>query len=198
QIYDNIYSKLVYVDKDLNYQPGLATKWTNTSPTEWVFALVQNAVFHNGEKFTSKDVKYTFDRVLDPATPSPSATPLSALQWLHPADDCPSNSTLKPPPGPVLASPAGFGQILNEKAVAAADPARNPVGTGPFKFVEWVTDDHLTLARWDQHYKEGKPHLDQVVIRGMGVDESRMAALQSGEVNWVDAIPLQKVAEVRD
>lgn len=198
QIYDNIYSKLVYVDQDLNYQPGLAAKWTTTSPTEWVFELVQNAVFHNGEKFTSADVKYTFDRVLDPATASPSATRFSVIQSVEPVDDYTIKFTLKTPSGPFLASLAGFGQILNEKSVTAADPARNPVGTGPFKFVEWLTDDHLTLARWDQHYKEGKPYLDQIVIRGMGVDESRMAALQSGEVNWVDAIPLQKVAEVRD
>ncbi len=104
--------------------------------------------------------------------------------------------TLSAPFGPFLSALAGASQIVNQKAVEAADPARNPVGTGPFKFVEWVPDDHVTLERWDQYFKDGKPYLDQIVFRGLPVDDTRMAALQSGEVNWVDAIPLQKVASV--
>ena len=198
QIYDNIYSKLLYVDKDLNFLPGLATEWTNTSPTEWQFELVQNAVFHNGEPFTARDVKFTFDRIKDPATASPSATLFAPVKSVEPVGDYTVKFVLEQPFGPFLSLLAGSGQIVNEKAVTSADPARNPVGTGPFKFVEWVTDDHLTVERWDQYFKEGKPYLDQVIFRGMPVDESRMAALQGGEVNWVDAIPLQKVNEVKD
>ena len=198
QIYDNIFSKLIYVDQDLNFIPGLATKWTNTSPTEWEFELVQNAVFHNGEKFTAADVKYTFDRIKDPATASPNATLFAPIKSVEPVDDYHVKFVLAEPFGPFLSHLAGSGQIVNQKAIAAADPARNPVGTGPFKFVEWVADDHLTLERWDQYYESGKPFVDQVIFRGLPVDESRMAALQSGEVNWIDAIPLQKVAEVKD
>jgi peptide/nickel transport system substrate-binding protein len=87
---------------------------------------------------------------------------------------------------------------VNQKAIEAADPARNPVGTGPFKFVEWVADDHVTLARWEHFYESGAPFLDQVIFKGLPVDDTRMASLEAGEVNWVDAIPLQKVASVRD
>jgi peptide/nickel transport system substrate-binding protein len=198
QIYDNIYSKLIYVDPDLNFLPGLATAWTSTSPTEWVFDLVQNAVFHNGEKFTSADVVYTFTRIKDPEVASPAATLFASVASVEADGDYKVKFTLSEPFGPFLPHLAGSGQIVNEKAILAADPARNPVGTGPFKFVEWVTDDHVTLEKWDQHYKEGKPYVDQVIFRGMPVDESRMAALQSGEINWSDAIPLQKVGDVRD
>lgn len=198
QIYDNIFSKLVYVTPDLQFAPGLATSWTNPSPTEWDFELVQNAVFHNGEKFTAADVKYTFDRIKDPATASPSATLFAPIASVDVVDDFHVKFTLSEPFGPFLSHLAGSGQIVNQKAIAAADPARNPVGTGPFKFVEWVTDDHLTVAKWEQYHVAGKPYLDQIVFRGLPVDDTRMASLQSGEVNWVDAIPLQKVAEVRD
>ena len=198
QIYDNIYSKLLNVDKDLNFLPGLATKWTAISPTEWEFELVPNAVFHNGEPFTARDVKFTFDRIKDPATASPAATLFAPVTSVEPVGDYTVRFVLDQPFGPFLSHLAGSGQIVNEQAVGAADPARNPVGTGPFKFVEWVTDDHLTVERWDQYFREGKPYLDRVIFRGMPVDESRMAALQSGEVNWVDAVPLQRVGEVRD
>lgn len=196
QIYDNIYSKLINVDADLNFIPALAASWTNPSPTEWLFELVQNAVFHNGERFTAADVKYTFDRINDPATASPAATLFAPVSAVTVVDDYHVQFTLSEPFGPFLSHLAGSGQIVNQKAVAAADPARNPVGTGPFKFVEWVTDDHLTVARWDQYFKTGQPYLDQIVFRGLPVDDTRMAALQSGEVNWVDAVPLQKVAQV--
>ena len=196
QVYDNIFSKLINIDPELNYIPGLAASWTNPSPTEYQFELVQNAVFHNGEPFTAADVKYTFDRIKDPETASPSATLFESLQSVEVLGDYSVKFTLSAPFGPFLSALAGASQIVNQKAVEAADPARNPVGTGPFKFVEWFLDDHVTLERWDQYFKDGKPYLDQIVFRGLPVDDTRMAALQSGEVNWVDAIPLQKVASV--
>ncbi len=196
QIYDNIYSKLINVDADLNFIPALAASWTNPSPTEWVFELVQNAVFHNGEPFTSADVVYTFQRINDPATASPAATLFAPVASVTAVDAYHVQFTLSEAFGPFLSHLAGAGQIVNQKAVEAADPARNPVGTGPFRFVEWVTDDHLTVARWDQYFKPGQPYLDEITFRGLPVDDTRMAALQSGEVNWVDAIPLQKVSEV--
>ena len=196
QVYDNIYSKLLNVDTNLNFVPALAASWTNPSPTEWLFELVQNAVFHNGERFTAADVKYTFARINDPATASPAATLFAPIQSVDVIDDYHVKFTLSGPFGPFLSHLAGSGQIVNQKAIEAVDPARNPVGTGPFKFVEWVTDDHLTVARWDQYFKPGQPYLDQIVFRGLPVDDTRMAALQSGEVNWVDAIPLQKVSQI--
>jgi peptide/nickel transport system substrate-binding protein len=143
-------------------------------------------------------VKYTFDRIMDPETASPNATLFGPIASVEVVNDYQVKFTMSAPFGPFLSHLAGSGQIVNQKAVEAADPARNPVGTGPFKFVEWVTDDHITLERWDQYFEADKPYLDQIVFRGLPVDASRMAALESGEVNWVDAIPLQNVASVRD
>jgi peptide/nickel transport system substrate-binding protein len=197
QVTDNIFSKLVYVDAELNFIPGLASAWTAISDTEWEFTLIENAVFHNGEKFTSADVVYSFNRIKDPATASPAATVFAPVSAVTPDGDYKVKFTLEAPYGPFLAHLAGSGSIVNQKAVEAADPARNPVGTGPFKFVEWVADDHITLERWDQYYEANLPYLDGVVFRGMPVDDSRMTALESGEIQWVDAIPLQKVSDVQ-
>jgi peptide/nickel transport system substrate-binding protein len=153
QVYDNIFNKLIDLDPDGNFYGQLATTWDSSDDTTWVFDLVDNAVFHNGEAFTADDVKYTFERF--------------------------------------LSNIANNGEIVNQKAIESADPARNPVGTGPFQFVEWVQDDYVTLKKWDQYFQSGLPYLDGVEFRFLNVDQSRIDGLRSGELNWVDAVPLQ-------
>ena len=65
QVYQNVYSKLVYVDDQGGFQPGLARSWKQDGDKTWMFDLADNAVFHNGEPLTSKDVVFTFNRLLD-------------------------------------------------------------------------------------------------------------------------------------
>ena len=83
---------------------------------------------------------------------------------------------------------------MNQKAVESADPARNPVGTGPFKFVEWVQGDHITLEKFDGYFKEGQPYLDGIDFKFLLVDQSRIDGLSAGELDWVDAVPLQQLS----
>ncbi len=65
QVYQNVYNKLLYVDESGQFVPGLARSWKADGDKAWVFDLVDNAVFHNGEPFTAKDVAFTFNRLLD-------------------------------------------------------------------------------------------------------------------------------------
>ena len=75
QVYDNIFSKLIDLDENNEFYGVLATEWDADDATTWVFDLVDDATFHNGEPFTAADVKYTFERILDPKTAS-SYSPL--------------------------------------------------------------------------------------------------------------------------
>ena len=70
QVYEGIFSKLLDMDEKGNFIPDLAISWTQDDPTTWTFKLVDNATFHNGETFSSADVKYTFERILNPKTAS--------------------------------------------------------------------------------------------------------------------------------
>src|SRR5262249_7152687 len=65
QVYQNVYSKLMYVDEAGQFVPGLAKAWKQESERTWLFDLVDNATFHNGEACTAKDVAFTFSRILD-------------------------------------------------------------------------------------------------------------------------------------
>jgi peptide/nickel transport system substrate-binding protein len=193
QVYDNIFNKLIDLDPDGTFYGQLATSWKSTDDTTWVFDLVSNAVFHNGEAFTPADVKYTFERILDPKTASSYAPLYDAIDGVEVTGDAQVTFHLKTAFGPFLSNIANNGEIVNQKAIESADPARNPVGTGPFSFVEWVQGDHVTLVKWDQYFQDGLPYLDGVEFRFLGVDQSRIDGLRSGELNWVDAVPLQSL-----
>ena len=82
---------------------------------------------------------------------------------------------------------------MNKKAIESGDPTRNPVGTGPFEFVEWVQGDHITLKKNPNYFRPDLPDLDSIVFRFLPVDQSRIDGLAAGELDWVDAIPLQQV-----
>ena len=191
QVYDNIFNKLIDLDPDGNFYGQLATNWQSADDTTWVFDLVDNAVFHNGESFTPDDVKYTFERILDPKTASSYAPLYDAIDSVEVTGGTQVTFHLKTAFGPFLSNIANNGEIVNQKAIESADPARNPVGTGPFEFVEWVQGDHVTLKKWDQYFQSGLPYLDGVEFRFLNVDQSRIDGLRSGELNWVDAVPLQ-------
>lgn len=193
QVYEGIFSKLLDIAPDGKFVPDLATSWTQVDPTTWSFQLVGNAKFHNGEAFSSADVKYSFERILDPKTASAYAGLYAQIAAVEAPDPATAIFRLKSPFGPFLTNLATNGQIVNRKAIESADPARNPVGTGPFQFVEWVQGDHITVKKNPDCFKKGLPHLDTVTYRFLAVDQSRIDGLSAGELDWVDAIPLQQV-----
>jgi peptide/nickel transport system substrate-binding protein len=197
QVYDNIFSKLIDVDENNKLVGVLATKWTQDDATTWTFDLVDNATFHNGEKFTSADVKYTFERILDPDTASGYAPLYDAIDTIETPSPTQVVFKLKTPFGPFLSNLANNGEIVNQKAIEGADPARNPVGTGPFQFVEWVQGDHVSLKKSDTYFLAGKPYLDEIKFRFLLVDQSRIEALRAGELDWVDAVPLNQLASLK-
>ncbi len=103
---------------------------------------------------------------------------------------------LSQPYGAVVATLAAIGEMVNEKAVTSADPKLKPVGTGPYRMTEWVKDDHITLERWDKFFKSDKPYLDEVVFRAIGDDTVRLTGLQTGELDWIQRVPAQRVEEL--
>ncbi len=197
QVYEGIFSKLVDMAPDGSLIPDLATKWTEIDAKTWKFDLVPNATFHNGEKFTSADVKYTFERILNPKTASAYAGLYAQIDSVDATDPAVAVFHLKSPFGPFLTNLATNGQIVNKKAIESGDPARGPVGTGPFEFVEWVQGDHITVKKNPTYFKPGLPHLDSITFRFLPVDQSRIDALAAGELDWIDAVPLQQVPALK-
>src|SRR3954469_13706659 len=181
QVYDNIFSKLVDLDENQKFYGVLATKWTQVDPKTWTFELRDGVKFHNGEPFTATDVKYTFERILDAKTASGYAPLYDVIKSIVVESPTKVTFKLKTSFGPFLTNMANNGEIVNKTAIEAKGSARKPVGTGPFKFVEWVQGDQVALKKTPDFLIKGKPHLDGIVFHFAQVDQSR-----------IDGLPLMK------
>ena len=197
QVYQNIFSFLINVTRDSKIVPGLAKAWRQIDSTTWEFDLVDNAWFHNGEHFTAKDVKYTLDRIVDPKLAASNAVFMAPYVGTEIVDDYKVRIKTKPDWGGLILALATSGNIVNQKGIESGDPKLLPCGCGPFKFVEWVKDDHITLERWDKYFREGKPYLDKVIFKAIADDEVRLTGLLKGELNWVEQVPLHRVEELK-
>jgi peptide/nickel transport system substrate-binding protein len=197
QVLDNIFSKLITMDENGKFIPELASSWSQDDPTTYTFNLVSNATFHNGEKFTANDVKYTFERIINPKTASAHASAYTSVKTIEVASPTKVVFHLSEPFSPLLTNIAQSGQIVNQKAIEGSDPTRKPVGTGPFQFVKWVQNDHIQLKKSPTYFVKGEPYLDGVTFKFLNVDKSRVEALQSGELDWMDAVPLDELASLK-
>jgi peptide/nickel transport system substrate-binding protein len=196
QVYQNVYNKLVYVDEHGQFVPGLAKSWKQENDKSWLFDLVDNATFHNGEPFTAKDVAFTFARILDAKNKLPMRVFFSPVEGVEAVGPYQARFHLAKPFGPLLAMLASATEVVNGKALAEKDPKLFPVGTGPFRFVEWVKDDHITLERWDKYFRPGQPHLDRIVFHAPPDDTVRLTGLQTGRFNWIQTVPPQRIPEL--
>jgi peptide/nickel transport system substrate-binding protein len=197
EIFNHIFSSLVQIQNDGKYTGVLAKSWTTPNPKTYIFDLRDDVYFHNGEKFTANDVKYSLERVLDKKTGSfaaPLFAPVSGVEVVSPTRVI---FHLSHPFGPFLINLDQHLQIVNQKAIESSDPARNPVGTGPFSFVEWVQGDHLTVKRNDKYFIPRRPYLDSIVFSFVPADQSRILSLSSGNLNWADGVPLQNVSSLK-
>ncbi len=198
-----IHETLFQVDYDMKVVPLLAEKLEITNDTVYTITLRKGVKFHNGEELTSDDVKFSFARVMDPATKSPRSWQLTdaieSPDKIETPDKYTVKITLKAPFGPFQDRlTAGALAILNKKAVeaAGADYAHKPVGTGPFKYSEWKTGEYVKVVRNDDYWGE-KAKLDQITFRPIPDANTRTAELESGGIDYLMQIPSDDFARLK-
>jgi peptide/nickel transport system substrate-binding protein len=192
QVYQNIFSTLINVEADFSFAANLATTWKQEDPLTWSFTLVQNAVFHNGDPMTAKDVDYSITRM---KTHGLGAF-VAFFDSVEVIDDYTFKIHLTKPYGPMEATLASFVNIVSQKAVESQDPKEMPIGTGPYMMTEWVKGSHVTLKRWDKYFKSDKPYLDQVTFQSVPDDSVRLAGLQTGQFDWIQTVPAQQIPDI--
>ena len=206
----NICEPLVWMPESGKFVPGLAESWEiSPDAKEFTFKLKQGVKFHDGTPFNADAVKFTFDRVMDPATKAgQSRDQLGPYDRTEVIDDYTVKVVMKQGFAPLLANLNGYLGIVSPTAVKK-DPAgfaRAPVGTGPFMFKEWVPKDHVTLVKNPDYnggssfFKHtGPAYLDEIVFKIIPEASVRTGALKSGEIQYTDDMdPLEYEAMKSD
>lgn len=194
----NIYNTLVGADENLNITPMLAESWeVSDDNLTWTFHLREGVKWHNGRELTADDVIYSYERILDPETGSGNAWHLSLVDSMEAPNDLDVVIHLSAPSPNLLAMLAGpMMSIVPKEIVDDGTISTHPIGTGAFRFVEYVPGDHVTLEANPDYWEKGLPYVDGVVFKPIPDETVRVTNLLAGEVDWVDGIPPSRVTEM--
>jgi len=199
----NIFDALVLRTPEGKVQPLLATSWRNETSTRFLVTLRQGVRFHNGDPFSADDVVYTFERILKEGGVNGQTSPrkglLGPLERVEKVSDTQVRFIYSAPfpPNLILQSLVQF-QIVPRRYIEQGGYANflaRPVGTGAFSFVRGRLDSEIVLER-NENYFLGTPRLRRVIFRMMPEPSTRVAALLSGEVQLIQAVPPDLVSRL--
>lgn len=189
----HIFDGLTQINARGRVQPGLAASWQVVGDDEWEFKLRPGVLFHNGSALTAADVVFTLDRAPNvPNSPSSYRQYTKAIVAAEAVDDLTVRIRTK---GPAPTLPVDLSQVAvisrsaaEGKATADFNSGVATIGTGPYRFIEWVAGDHLTLARNEAYWGGAEPW-GRVTRRAIPNDGARVAALLAGDVDIIEGVP---------
>jgi glutathione transport system substrate-binding protein len=192
----SFYQGLMGFDKSMKMVPVLAESYTASKDgLTYTFKLKKGIKFHDGTDFNAEAVKATFDRVTNPDNKLKRYTLYKNIAKTEAVDASTVKFTLAEPfsafinslahPSAVIISPAAiqkYGKALGQ----------NPVGTGPFKFVEWKQTDYMKVEKFPGYWRKGYPKVDTITWRPVVDNNSRSAIMQTGEANFTFPVPYEQ------
>ena len=190
----SFYQGLYGFDKNLKMIPVLADSHTvSKDGLVYTFKLKSGIKFHDGTPFNAEAVKANFDRVTNPENKLKRYTLYKNIAKTEAIDATTVRVSLKEPFSPfinTLAHPSGV--MISPAALTkygSKGIAQNPVGTGPFKFVEWKATDYLKVAKWEGYWKPGYPKIDSITWRPVVDNNTRAAMMQTNEAHFAFPMP---------
>ena len=190
----HLYDSLTRLDASLKLRSGLAASWQRVDTNTWEFNLRDDVVFHDGTTFTSAAVLYTLHRIPQiKNSPGTHALLLRDIESVETIGDYRIRIHTRQP-SPLLAHDLAGIMILPEHLGFDVDThefnsGEAAIGTGPFQFVAWKPGQQLVLRRNERYWDE-PPHWQDVIMKPIGSDPTRVASLFNGEVDLIDQVPL--------
>ncbi|MDQ0257799.1 peptide/nickel transport system substrate-binding protein [Evansella vedderi] len=201
---DLVFAGLTYTNENLEVQPLIAKSDPEISEDglEWTYEMHEGVLFHDGEEVTAHDVVFTFEIFLHEDYTGPRASNFETLVSVEAIDDYTVKFTLSEVDA-AFPTRVGYGilpkHLLEDVPVADLEDYREfnidqPIGAGPFKFVEWVPGQNLQLEAFDDYF-EGRPYLDNVTFRFASDSNALVLLLETGDIDHMIA-PTSEIATI--
>jgi len=200
EVLENVYNTLVQAEID-GVEPSLAKSWqVSDDGLTWTFHLREGVKFHNGNPLTAQDVKYSYERILDPDTGCGDAWRLSAVKEIRAPDETTVVIDLEHPYPELPVHLGGFKgmAIVSKENVESGNINKHPIGTGPFEFVEYTPGKEVVIEKNPNYWKEDRPYLDKITYRIIPEESARISSLVTGEIDIIDSVPPQRVDSLKD
>jgi len=202
QILNNVLEGLTTYDDSLNLQPGLAESWEQSEDgLTWTFHLREGVMFSNGREMTAEDVKWSFERLIDPETGAGNAGRVGPPETVIEAVDDYTVTITHPEPFGIFPQSIGFDKstgIVASESLEDDGTISVPIGTGPFAITDVQGTTQLTLTKNENYWQEGLPYLDEIIIEPIPDDTVRETALKGGEVDWILTIAPQNFETLQE
>ena len=195
------FDKLIKQDNKQNLKPGLAVSWKPISDLTWEFKLRQGVKFHDGSPFTAEDVKFTLERGPKvPNSPSSFSRYMGHIKKIEIVDPHTIRFTTADP-FPLMATYLSTFTVISKKhgegaATKDYNSGKAMIGTGPFKFVEWIPGDRIVYTRNDEYWGE-KSEWEKVIVKPISNSSARVAALLAGDVDLIDFVPTADIEKLK-
>jgi peptide/nickel transport system substrate-binding protein len=186
-----MYDSLVQWDRDLKVQPALADSWSTPDDKTYIFNLKKGLKFHNGKEMDAEDVKYSVELMGGTKLPPPGAAVAQypAIISVDVVDKYTAKFNMKVPDPTVVGFLAWsrYSSIIPKGFYeSGVNPCFAATGTGPYKLVEYVANDHILMTKFADHWKKGSPNLDELTFKILTDESARVAALRSGAIDGGD------------
>ncbi len=186
---DLIFNGLLKYNEKLEHVPNLAERWTVSPDGKVITYFLRKGVrFHDGVEFTAADVIFTYQTMVDPKTQTPYGSDYMDISECKALDPYTVRVTYKQPFAPALDNFFAIlpKHLLEGKDINKSDFNRHPIGTGPYKFVEWKTDQRIVLEA-NPDYFGGAPHVKRFVLRIIPNQSSELLELLNGGIDAMGA-----------
>ncbi len=192
----NVYRGLFNYNTEGVATPELAESYEVSDDGLTYTFVLRDAVFHNGDPVTATDVKFSFERILEPDTGATFLSQMSVIESIEVIDEKTVAITLSKPTAPFIDYLALPESAIVSKSWAEAhdgDLSGNPMGAGPFEFVEYNEGQNIVVEKFDDYYKEGLPKSERIVFEFYADATTRVNALLSGDVHLISYVPWQDI-----
>jgi len=194
----NVYDGFFERATDGTIVPGLVESWERVDQLTWRLHVRKGVSFHNGNPLTASDLKFTLERT-STYERSEYQEVGGAIQQVDLIDDYTLDVVTKNP-NPIFPSSIYSLTVMDEEWTTSNDDAyvsTHAMGTGAYTFVEWVPEDHLTLEA-NADYWRGAPSIERVIFQPISDEATRLAALESGDVDLITFLPIENIDRLQD